>query len=48
MTSAPRKVLVPEWFQVMDATENHVWGVWTDSFDIPYVVGRRLVRADSS
>ena len=48
MTSAPRKVLVPEWFWIMDATESHVWGVWTDSFDIPYVVGRRLVRADSS
>ena len=47
-TSAPRKVLVPEWFRIMDATEGHVWGVWTDSLDIPYVVGRRLVRAGSS
>ena len=24
----------------LDATETHVWGVRTDSLDVPYVVGR--------
>jgi len=43
--SPPRRVLLPEWFQVMDATETHVWGVWKDELDINYVVGRRLVPA---
>lgn len=41
--SPPRRVLLPEWFQVMDATETHVWGVWKDELDVNYVVGRRLV-----
>ena len=43
--SPPRRVLLPEWFQVMDATDTHVWGVWKDELDISYVVGRRLVPA---
>ena len=43
--SPPRRVLLPEWFQVMDATETHVWGVWKDEMDVNYVVGRRLVAA---
>ena len=43
--SPPRRVLLPEWFQVMDATETHVWGVWKDELDVNYVVGRRLVAA---
>ena len=47
MVSPPRKVLAPEWFWVLDATATHVWGVWTDSLGVPYVVGRRLVRAKS-
>lgn len=42
-TTEPRRVLLPEWFLVLDATDTHVWGVWTDSLDVPYVVGRRLV-----
>jgi len=42
--SPARKVLVPRGFRLMDATETHVWGVRRDSLDIPYVVGRRLVR----
>ena len=42
-TNAPRRVLLPEWFHVLDATETHVWGVWTDSLDVPHVVGRKLV-----
>ena len=42
-TNEPRRVLLPEWFSVLDATETHVWGVRTDSLDVPYVVGRRLV-----
>ncbi len=41
--SPPRRVLLPEWFMVMDATDTHVWGVWRDELDINYVVGRRLV-----
>lgn len=40
----PRRVLLPEWFEVLDATETHVWGIWKDELDINYVVGRRLVR----
>ena len=43
--SPPRRVLLPEWFQVFDATDTHVWGVWKDELDINYVVGRRLVPA---
>ena len=42
--SSARRVLVPRGFRLMDATETHVWGVRRDSLDIPYVVGRRLVR----
>lgn len=41
--SPPRRVLLPEWFLVLDATDTHVWGVWRDELDINYVVGRRLV-----
>ena len=41
--SPPRRVLLPEGFQLLDATETHVWGVWQDELDISYVVGRRLV-----
>ena len=41
--SPPRRVLLPGWFRVMDATETHVWGVWRGGPDINYVVGRRLV-----
>ncbi len=41
--SPPQPVLLPEGFQLMDATETHVWGVWKDELDINYVVGRRLV-----
>ena len=43
--SPPRRVLLPEWFLVHDATDTHVWGVWEDELDINYVVGRRLVPA---
>ena len=43
MEAAPRRVLVPEWLRVHDATGTHVWGVWRDSMDRPHVVGRRLV-----
>ena len=45
-TSLPRRVLLPGWFQVMDATETHVWGVWKDELDVNCVVGRRLVLAE--
>lgn len=43
--SPPRPVLLPEGFELKDATETHVWGVWKDELDISYVVGRRLVSA---
>lgn len=41
-----RKVLLPTWLTVMDASDTHVWGVWRDSLDVPYVVGRKLVPVD--
>ncbi len=37
-----RRVLLPEWLRVSDATATHVWGVWRDAMDVPHVVGRRL------
>ena len=43
MEDEPRRVLLPEWLRVHDATGTHVWGVWRDSMDRPHVVGRRLV-----
>ena len=43
--SSPRRVLLPGWFRVMDATETHVWGVWTGGPESNYVVGRRPVSA---
>lgn len=39
----PRRVLLPLWFRVMDATGTHVWGVRSDAPDIRHVAGRRLV-----
>lgn len=41
--AAPRRVLLPEWFQLRDATDTHVWGVRSDAEDGQLVVGRRLV-----
>lgn len=41
--TAPRRVLLPEWFRLLDATETHVWGVRSDAEDGYRVVGRRLV-----
>lgn len=38
-----RRVLLPEWLRVSDATATHVWGVWRDFLDVPHVVGRRLI-----
>lgn len=40
---APRRVLLPEWLRVADATVTHVWGVWRDAMDRPHVVGRKLI-----
>lgn len=45
MDSKPRRVLLPRWFALADATETHVWGIWRDALDVPHVVGRRLVPA---
>lgn len=42
-TGLPRRVLVPEWLWVTDATETHVWGVQRDSLGRPLIIGRRLV-----
>ena len=39
----PRRVLLPEWLVVRDATETHVWGVRRDWGTRPQIVGRRLV-----
>ena len=41
---AVRQVLLPEWLEIEDATDTHVWGVRRDEMDLPRVVGRRLVR----
>lgn len=41
--AAPRRVLLPEWFQLRDATDTHVWGVRYDEEIAPRVLGRRLV-----
>ena len=46
VASPARKVLLPTWLTVMDASDTHVWGVWRDALDIPYVVGRRLLPQD--
>ena len=40
--AAPRRVLLPEWFQLRDATDTHVWGVRYDEEIAPRVMGRRL------
>lgn len=43
MDEPPRRVLLPEWLRVSDATETHVWGVRRDENEAPQVVGRKLV-----
>lgn len=43
MDEPPRRVLLPEWLRVSDATATHVWGVRRDETEVPQVVGRRLV-----
>ena len=40
----PRRVLLPESFRARDATETHVWGVWSDELGVNHVEGRRLVE----
>ena len=42
-TTPPRRVLLPVSFRPRDATETHIWGVWTDELGVNYVEGRRLV-----
>ncbi|MCY3602267.1 MAG: hypothetical protein OXH12_04230 [Chloroflexi bacterium] len=41
--ATPRRVLLPKWFRLRDATETHVWGLRSDTDDGIRVVGRRLV-----
>ena len=41
--TAPRRVLLPEWLTVHDATDSHVWGIRRDALGTPRIVGRRLV-----
>ncbi len=48
MNQEPRRVLLPHWLRVSDATDTHVWGTWRDSMDVPHVVGRRLVALEAS
>ena len=45
-TSSVRRILLPTSFSPHDATGTHVWGIRRDSFDVRYVVGRRLIRRD--
>ena len=40
----PRRVLLPDWFQLLDATDTHVWGLRLDAESGVRVVGRRLVE----
>ena len=44
----PRRVLLPESFRAHDATETHVWGVWSDELGVNHVEGRRLVDSGHS
>ena len=48
MSTAPRRVLLPESFSPHDATATHVWGTRDDLLGVPYVVGRKLKRAGAS
>ncbi len=41
-SAEPRRVLLPEWMRVSDATATHVWGVWRNSMDVPHVVGPQV------
>ena len=43
--AAPRRVLLPEWFELLDATKTHVWGLRADAESGLRVVGRRLVES---
>lgn len=45
MDEPPRRVLLPEWLRLGDASGTHVWGVRRDEMDAAQVVGRRLVPA---
>jgi len=42
--TAPRQVLLPDWFRLRDATRDHVWGLHIDERFSGQVQGRRLVR----
>lgn len=42
-SSPPRRVLLPEWFRLRDATRDHVWGLHRDARFSGEVQGRRLV-----
>lgn len=42
--AAPRRVMLPDWFRLRDATRDHVWGLHVDARRSGQVQGRRLVR----
>lgn len=42
--AAPRRVQLPDWFRLRDATGDHVWGLHVDARRSGQVQGRRLVR----
>ncbi len=44
VVAEPRRVLLPEWFQLRDATKTHVWGLRLDAEGGVRIVGRRLVK----
>lgn len=44
--SPVRRILLPTSFSPHDATDTHVWGSRRDTFNVRYVVGRRLIRQE--
>lgn len=47
-TASLRRVLLPTWLRVHDATATHVWGTRMDSRGAAQVLGRRLVAPGNS
>ena len=39
----PRRILLPDGVRFHDATDTHVWGIHPDRFDVPHIVGLRLL-----
>ncbi len=41
-----RRILLPHWMSVHDATDSHAWGIRRDATGVPRIVGRRMVPMD--